>query len=151
MTQPHAVIRRSALLVLLCVGAAGCDDNVTQFVFEARILDGDGGNPAAGTDATTLRIGIAEGELPVREFEYPITDGEFEAVLEFASFSSITRIRVEMEGPTTELITAPPAFVPSVSSGFLVLGAAPPSSCEPVTFNMTEAPRGTVQASSRCA
>lgn len=135
------MIRRSALLVLLLVGAAACNDDVSQFVFEARILDGDGGNPAAGTDATTLRIGIAEGELPVRDFEYPVTDGEFEAVLEFASFSSLTRIRVEIEGPTTELITAPPAFIPSVSSGFLRVVTAPPSSCERVTFNVMESPR----------
>ena len=63
MTQPHAVSRRSVLLALLCVGVVACNDDVSQFVFEARILDGDGGNPAAGTDATTLRIGIAEGEL----------------------------------------------------------------------------------------
>lgn len=133
--------RRSVLLALLCVGVVACNDDVSQFVFEARILDGDGGNPAAGTDATTLRIGIAEGELPVREFEYPIEDGQFDATLEFASFSSVTRIRIDMEGPTTALFTAPPAFVPSASSGFLRAVAAAPSSCEPVTFNAMEAPR----------
>ncbi|UCH29922.1 MAG: hypothetical protein JSV06_02555 [Myxococcales bacterium] len=132
---------RSVLLALLCMGVLACNDDVSQFVFEARILDGDGGNPAAGTDATTLRIGIAEGELAVREFEYPIEDGQFDATLEFASFSSVTRIRIDMEGPTTALFTAPPAFVPSASSGFLRVVAAAPSSCEPVTFNAMEAPR----------
>jgi hypothetical protein len=141
VTQPHAVIRRGLLLGLLCATAVACDDNVTQFVFDGRIVDGSNGNPAAGTDADTLRIAIAEGETPVREFEYPIVDGEFDVSFEFASFSSITRLRVELEGPSTELITAPPAFVPSASAGFLRVVTAPPSSCEPVTFNALEAPR----------
>ena len=65
-------------------------DDVSQFVFDARIIDGDGGNPAAGTDATTLTIAISEGDLEVRELEYPITDGQFAATLEFQSFSSLT-------------------------------------------------------------
>ena len=139
MTQPHAVFQRFILLGLLCVG--GCNDNVTQFVFEARIVDGDDGNPAADTDADTLRIALAEGELPVREFEYPIVDGQFDATLEFASFTSITRLRVEIDGTTTELQTAPPAFNPAATRGFLRVVAAAPSSCVPVSFNVMEAPR----------
>ena len=112
-----------------------------RFVFEARVVDGDNGNPAAGTDATTLRIGIEEGELPAETTEYPIEDGQFEAVLEFRSFSSLTRIRVEIEGPTTELFTAPPLFVPSASGGIMRVVTAAPSSCTPVSFNAMEAPR----------
>jgi len=135
------VFRRLALATLLLASAAACNDDVATFVFQASIVDGNGGNPVAGTDATTLRVGISEGEIPVREFEFPITDGQFEAVLEFASFSSITRIRVEMEGPTTSLITAPPAFVPSVSLGFLRVVAAEPASCQLVSFDVMQAPR----------
>jgi hypothetical protein len=126
------------------MGICACDDDVAPFVFEARIVDGDGGNPVADTDATTLRIGILEGELPVRELEFPITDGQFEAELEFASFSSVTRLRAEMEGSTTELITAPPAFVPSTTSGFLKVVAAEPSSCALVAFNTMESPRASL-------
>jgi hypothetical protein len=118
-----------------------CNDDVSQFVFDARIIDGDGGNPAAGTDATTLTIAISEGDLEVRELEYPITDGQFEATLEFQSFSSLTRLRVGMTGSSTELITAPPAFVPSATFGFLQVVATPPSSCAAVTFDTMEAPR----------
>lgn len=140
MTQPHDVLGRSSILLVLCVLIA-CNDDVSQFVFSARIVDGDGGNPAAGTDSTTLRIGISEGELPVRELEFPITNGQFEAELEFESFSSVTRLRVEIDGPTTELIAAPPAFVPSTTSGFLQVVATPPSSCQAVTFDVMEAPR----------
>jgi len=110
-------------------------------VFDARIVDGQNGNPAAGTDATTLRIGIQEGELPTVEYEYPITDGDFDALLEFAVFARPTRIRVEIEGATTELLTAPPAFVPSASRGILRVVTAAPSSCERVTFDLLEAPR----------
>ena len=133
------MLRRFLLLGLLF--NAGCNDNVSQFVYEAQIVDGDGGNPVAGTDATTLTIGIAEGDLPVRELEFPITDGQFEATLEFASFSSLTRLRVDMEGPTTELFTAPPAFVPSATSGYLRVVAAAPASCVPVSFDEMQAPR----------
>jgi hypothetical protein len=133
------VLRHFLLLGLLCL--ASCNDNVTQFVYEARIVDGDGGNPVAGTDATTLTIEIAEGELDVRELEFPITDGQFDASLEFASFSSFTRLRIDMNGPTTQLFTAPPTFVPSASSGFLRVVAAAPSSCVPVSFDELEAPR----------
>jgi hypothetical protein len=110
-------------------------------VFEASIVDGQNGNPAAGTDATVLRIGIEESELPVEEYEYPITDGEFEALLEFKAFTRPTRIRVQIEGETTELLTAPPVFVPSASRGFLRVVTAAPSSCERVTFDLLEAPR----------
>ena len=135
------MFRRLAFLAFAVLSVVACDDNVTQFVFEAAIVDGNGGNPVAATDATTLRVGIAEGEQPVRDLEFPITDGQFEAVLEFVSFSSVTRIRVEMDGPTTNLVSAPPAFVPSASLGFLQVVAAEPASCELVSFNAMEAAR----------
>lgn len=135
------MLRRYVLLGLFCAVGVACNDDVSQFVFEARIVDGDDGNPVLGTDAETLTIEIAEGDLPVRELEYPINDGQFDATLEFASFSSLTRIRVGMEGPSTDLITAPPAFVPSVTEGLLRVVAASPSSCTPVSFNTMEAPR----------
>ena len=135
------MLRRIVLLGLLIVTASACQESGGSFVFDARIVDGDNGNPAAGTDASTLRIGIQEGELPAREFEYPITDGNFDALLEFSSFIAPTRIRVEIEGPSTELLSAPPAFVPSASSGVLRVVTAAPSSCERVTLNFMEAPR----------
>jgi hypothetical protein len=127
------------LLALFC--AVGCDDGFTQFVFDARIVDGDDGNPAAGIDEGKLRIEIAEGDLPVRELEFDIVDGQFDATLEFASFSSVTRLRVEIDGPTTGLQTASPAFVPSATPGFLRAVAAAPSTCVEVSFNQMEAPR----------
>ena len=123
------------------MAAFACKESTARFVFEAGIVDGQNGNPAAGTDATTLRIGIQEGELPAQEYEYPITDGDFDALLEFALFTRPTRIRVEIEGETTELLSAPPAFVPAVSSGILRVVTAAPSSCERVTFDLLEAPR----------
>jgi len=129
------------LLGLLSVAAFSCKESVARFVFEARIVDGQNGNPAAGTDATALRIGIQEGELPAQEYAYPITDGDFEALLEFGVFTRPTRIRVEMTGETTELLSASPAFVPTASAGLLRVVAAAPSSCERVTFNLLEAPR----------
>ena len=129
------------LLGLLSVAAFSCKESAATFVFEARIVDGQNGNPAAGTDATALRIGIQEGELPAQQYEYPITDGDFEALLEFEVFSGPTRIRVEISGETTELLSASPAFVPSASAGLLRVVTAAPSSCERVTFDLLEAPR----------
>lgn len=135
------MLGRTILLCLLCAAALSCKDDTFQFVFQALIVDGDDGNPVAGTDADTLRIEIAQGELPVREFEFPISDGEFDAEIELASLSSLTRLRIQMEGPTTDLITAPPWFVPSASEGFLRVVAGAPSSCTAVSFNTMEAPR----------
>jgi hypothetical protein len=126
---------------MLCIAAFACKESSSRFVFEASIVDGENGNPAAGTDATTLRIGIQEGELPAEEYEYPITDGEFEAFLEFQAFSTLTRVRVEIEGATTDLLTAPPAFLPTASRGVLRVVTAAPSSCERITFDLLEAPR----------
>ncbi len=135
------MLRRSVFLGLLCFAGIGCNDDVVQFVFETRIVDGDSGNPAADTDAETLRIALAEGDLPVREFEEPVVDGRFDITVEFASFSSLTRLRVELEGPTTQLQSAPPIFVPSATQGFMRLVTAAPSSCTRVSFNAMEAPR----------
>jgi hypothetical protein len=135
------VLWRTALLGILCIAAFACKESSSQFVFQASIVDGQNGNPAAGTDATTLRIGIREGELPAEEYEYPITDGEFDAVLEFQAFTRVTRVRVEIEGATTELLTAPPAFLPTASRGFLRVVTAAPSSCELISFDLLEAPR----------
>jgi hypothetical protein len=129
------------LLGLLCIAAFACKESTARFVFDALIVDGENGNPAAGTDATILRIGIQEGELPAEEYEYPITDGEFDAFLEFRAFTRPTRIRVEMEGATTELLTAPPMFVPSASRGILRVVTSAPSACERVTFDLMEEPR----------
>jgi len=126
---------------LLCVAAGACDDPPQPFVFQALIVDGDDGNPVQGTDATTLRIGIQAGTLPAEQFEYPITDGDFDAYLELDAFGALTRIRVEIEGDTTELLTAPPAFVPAVSGGFFRVVTAAPLSCERVAFNQMQAPR----------
>ncbi len=129
------------LLGLLAATALACKESVGSYVFEARIVSGENGNPAANTDASNLRIGIQEGELPVQQFEYPISDGDFEALLAFSSFTRPTRIRVEIEGLSTELLSASPVFVPSASGGLLRLVTAAPSSCERVTFNRLEAPR----------
>ena len=126
---------------LLCVGAVACDDDVSQFVFDALVVDGNAGNPAAGTDAETLRIGIQEGELLAAEYEYPIDDGDFEGRLELSLFSAPTRIRVAIEGPTTELLTAPPELIPAFTNGFMRVVTAAPRSCESVTFDLMEAPR----------
>ena len=141
LKQPQRVFGRLPLLGLLSISVFGCNDSVEQFVFEAVIVDGEGGNPAAGTDATTLRVGIQEGELAPVEYEYPITEGDFEGVLEFRVFAAPTRVRVEIEGATTELLTAPPAFVPGASAGFMRVVTAAPSSCERVLLNSMEAPR----------
>ena len=129
------------LLGLLSVAAFSCKESVATFVFEAQIVDGQNGNPAAGTDATMLRIGIQEGELPAQQYEYPITDGDFDALLEFSAFTRPSRLRVGIAGATTELLSASPAFVPSASAGLLRVVTAAPSSCERVTFDFLEAPR----------
>ena len=135
------MIWRSFLLGLLCIVAFACDESSSTFVFGASIVDGENGNPAAGTDATILRIGIQEGELPAEAYEYPIDDGDFDALLEFRLFTAPTRIRVQIEGATTDLLTAPPLFVPAASEGILRVVAAPASSCERVTFDLLESPR----------
>lgn len=135
------MLRRFLLVALLPLAAFACKDSPTVFVFEARIVDGENGNPVAGTDASVLRIGVQEGDLPAVEYEYPIVDGDFDALLEFQAFTQPTRIRVEMEGETTQLLSAPPAFLPNVSSGLMRVVAAAPSSCERVTFDFMEAPR----------
>lgn len=134
------ISRRLGLLWLVTTLVA-CNDDASQFVFQAQIVDADDGNPAAGTDADNLSVMIAEGDFPIRSFDFPITDGQFDASLEFASFSSLTRLRVDIEGPSTQLITAPPAFVPATSFGFVKVVAAAPSSCQRVSFSEMQAPR----------
>lgn len=118
-----------------------CSDDPETFVFEAVVVDADGGNPVAGTDATSLTIAIQEGERPVETLESPITDGSFNALLAFQSFFDPTRLRVALEGPTTTLLTAPPEFVPSLTAGSMRVVATTPSTCATVGFNEMEAPR----------
>lgn len=136
---------RVVLLRLVCVCVSvcawACNDDPAPFVFQAFVVDGENGNPAAGTDATTLRIGIQEGERPAQELEYPIIDGQFDALLSFESFVEQTRIRVTIEGPTTDLVTAPPSFVPALTGGLMRVVTTAPGSCERIAFNFMEAPR----------
>ena len=132
---------RAVLLGLVCVCASACSDDPVPFVFQAFVVDGENGNPAAGTDATTLRIGIQEGERPAQELEYPITEGQFDAVLSFESFVDQTRIRVAIEGLTIDLVTAPPSFIPALTGGLMRVVTTAPGSCESIGFNFMEAPR----------
>lgn len=131
------------MLGLLCVGVLGCDDTTAQTVVDVLIVDGEGGNPVAGLELGTLGIGIQEGELDAQTYEFAITDGAFNAPIEFQSFVSPTRLRVELTGSseTLRLLTAPPVFVPALSAGFIRVVTAAPSSCEKVSFNFMEAPR----------
>ena len=135
------MLARLILLGFVCLGAVACDDGVARIVFDVRIVDGDNGNPVDGTDADLLRIGIQEGELPAEELQFPVTDGSFNAAVEFQSFLSPTRLRVELSGMSNTLLSAPPSFVPDETSGFIRMVAAAPSSCEPVSFNLMEARR----------
>jgi hypothetical protein len=129
------------LLGFVCPGVFGCQDTIAQIVFDVRIVDGDDGNPVEGTDADLLRIGIQEGDLPAEEFPFPVTDGRFDAAIEFQLFRSPTRLRVELSGMPNTLLSAPPVFVPDETPRFIRMVTAAPSSCEPVTFNMTVARR----------
>ncbi|MEM7435170.1 MAG: hypothetical protein AAF436_08460 [Myxococcota bacterium] len=124
----------------MCTAALGCDE-ANPFVFESVIVDADNGNPAAGTDATTLRIEVQEGEATPRSEDFPVNDGLFDAILEFESFVSPTRIRIAILGDTTDLVTAPPGFVPSVSGGLMRVVAAEPASCVRIAFDQMEAAR----------
>ncbi len=127
------------VLVSVCVGA--CKDDSSPFIFEALVVDGENANPVAGTDATTLRVGIREGGRPAQELEYPVTDGGFDAVLSFESFVDPTRIRLALEGPTTDLLTAPPSFVPVLTAGLMRVVMTAPQSCARIAFDFMEAPR----------
>ncbi len=139
--QPLPVLVRMALLGLVCVFWGACKNDPAPFVFEAFVVDGENGNPAAGTDAARLQIGIREGDRPAQELEYPITDGQFDAVLPFEAFVDQTRIRVAIEGPTTDLVTAPPTFVPALTNGTMRVVTAAPRSCTRIRFDVMEAPR----------
>lgn len=128
-------------LGLICLCAGACKDDPAPFIFEAVVVDGENANPAAGTDATTFRVGIQEGNRPTQELEYPITDGQFDAVLPFESFVDQTRIRVAIEGPSTDLVTAPSRFVPALTNGLMRVVTTAPRSCTRIGFNFMEAPR----------
>lgn len=132
---------RLVLLGLLVVTALACKESSSPYVYDALVVDGDNGNPAADTDANVFRVGVQQGEFPAQQYEFPVSDGQFEGVLEFGSFSLPTRIRAALEGPSTALLTSPPAFIPAVSSGFFRVVMTEPSSCERVTFDQLEAPR----------
>lgn len=135
------MLARLFLLGFVCLGALACDDDIARIVFDVRIVDGDNGNPVEGTDADLLQIGIQEGELPAQEFQFPVTDGSFGAAIEFQSFFSPTRLRVELSGVSNLLLSAPPIFLPDETRGFIRMVTAAPRSCEAVSFNLMEARR----------
>ncbi|MEM7139005.1 MAG: hypothetical protein AAF500_20695 [Myxococcota bacterium] len=134
------MLSRGVFLIFVCTVALGCDE-ANPFVFESVIVDADDGNPAAGTDATTLRIEVQEGEATPRSEDFPINDGAFDAILEFESFVSPTRIRIAILGDATDLVTAPPEFVPSISGGLMRVVTTEPASCVRIGFDQMEAAR----------
>ncbi len=135
------MLLRVCCLALVVVAVVACKDDAQPFVFQAVIVDAEGGNPASGTDASVLEVAIREGDLPAQEFDFDIVDEQFDALLSFESFQRLTRLRISLDGDTTRLVTAPPAFVPSLTSGFMRVVTAPPDSCVRVGFNSMEAPR----------
>jgi hypothetical protein len=135
------VLVRLVLLCFSCLGALACQDTIGRTVFDVRIVNGENGNPVEGTDADKLEITIQEGDLPAEEFPFPVTNGSFDAAIEFQLFFSPTRLRVELSGMSSTLLSAPPVFVPNETRAFIRMVVAAPSSCESVAFNLMEARR----------
>lgn len=113
----------------MLVAALGCEESAGNLVFDVRIVDRTGGNPALDTDAEALSITVQQAPTEPRTFEFAVVDGVFDAGVFIESISVSTKARIALTGPTTQLIGAPPPFVPAETLGTMTIVVGEPSTC----------------------
>ncbi len=105
------MFRPISLACLLALGA--CENSSSSIVFDVRIVDAAGGNPALGTDIDTLNITLQQGTADAEVFAFPVVDGLFDVGVFLDSLVASTGLRAELTGPTSLWFGAPPRFIPT--------------------------------------
>jgi hypothetical protein len=112
----------AAVLALL----AGCGDDPAPVVHIA-IVAPDGTDPTVGTDVDTIEVRVRQGAGDV------ITRTSSPEALDLAvplgDSVGMVELAVELTGPTTRLLGAPPPFFPAETGGFVRVVVGPPGAC----------------------
>jgi hypothetical protein len=110
-----------------CLGLTGCDDAAAP-VFDILIVGADGGDPTVGTDVDTVQVQVRQGAgvEPVTRTSPP---DDMDLAVQLADVSTPVTLTVELTGPTTHLLGAPPPFLPLETGGLVRVPVGPAGQC----------------------
>lgn len=98
-----------------------------------------GAAPLEGVDR--IRILARQGEGDVREAEGPVTADGFDVALPIVDLVLPVTLTVRLTGPSTELIGAPPVFIPLETGGLVRVPVGQPDTCEVIAGMVVDSPR----------
>jgi hypothetical protein len=118
---------RSMLRIFTCLALAAACDDVPPPVFDIAIVGADGGDPTRDTDVdqVTVRMRQGDGEVTTRSAPPDALD----LSVHLTDWSNPVALTVELTGPTTHLVGAPPPFLPLETGGLLVVPVGPSGEC----------------------
>lgn len=129
------------ILLLASTSVLGCDETVGATLrFDLRAPDGM--NPAADPAVDSLHIRVLhEGSAEVSSTR-ALTERDLDLRISVPDIDKRTRVAFELTGPAgASRIGAPPAFIPSSTTGALRAVLAPPATCAVLSLTSLSTPR----------
>jgi hypothetical protein len=121
-----------SLVLLLASTLLACSSSPPPLVLDVRVITPAGQNPVAGGGFDTATIHVREGDAAPRELTAPVVGGSFDFAVSFSELDPKLALGLELSGPASRLIGAPPLFRPVLSGGSLVIPMGAPGGCESV-------------------
>jgi len=117
---------------VLAFALGACSSSPPPLVLDVRVITPAGQNPVAGGGFDTATIHIREGDGTPRELTAAVVGGSFDFAVSFSELDPKLALGLELSGPASRLIGAPPLFRPAISGGSLVIPMGAPGGCESV-------------------
>jgi hypothetical protein len=116
-------------LALLC----GCDDTSLVPDVTITIVQPDGTRAMDGIEMITIRIREEGGDVDMRSAT--VSGGNFSIDFPTLGELSMVELGVELSGPSTRLVGAPPAFQPIEAGGAVEIAVGAPGTCQELRFH----------------
>jgi len=127
-----AALRSSPWSVALACSLAACSNAPPLVVLDVSVVTPAGQNPVAGGGFDTATIHMQEGDAAPRVLTAPVAGGSFDFAVSFSQLDPEVALGLELTGPASRLIGAPPPFIPALTGGALAIPVGAPGVCESV-------------------
>ncbi len=132
-------MRRFGTLAPLLFAVLGCQSDPAPPTVEVQLIAPDGSNPLAEGGFSSILVEVAQAGRPTTRVRRDL-EGDVDLAVEIDSLGGQTSLRVAFEG-ATDLIGAPPTFVPGTAGGLVRIVMGEPGSCVRVPDAAFTAPR----------